>query len=322
MSQLIDNLNSIDSIKGGIKSAIEEKGVDMTGLSFPDYPAAISSIQTGGNYGQLSVNDNGTYSPGTYGVDAFDEVVVSVPSPQFVTESLSVSVNGTYTPGQGVDGYSQVVVDVPQSVTGYTEKYLTEMGQFITDINNSASVVGEKAFNEYGTLKTVTLSNCTNIKAYAFAGCVSLESVYLPILPSWEGFGIFSGCVKLSQINLPVCISVNSNAFYACWNLSEVNLPICTYIGAKAFYSCSKIQSIDLPVCGTLDSSCFYRCSSLSQITLRSTNVCVLYASTNFSGTKIWSGTGSIYVPSSLVDEYKSAANWSYFSSVIFPISE
>lgn len=322
MSKLIENLNLIESYKLDIKSAIEAKGVDMTGLSFADYPGAISSIQTGGNYGQIDIVDNGTYYPSVYGVDAFDEVVVSVPSPQFVTESLNVTVNGTYTPGQGVDGYSPVVVDVPQSVIGYTEKYLTEMGQFITDINNSASMVGEKAFNEYIRLKTVTLSNCTNIKAYAFAGCSSLESVYLPILPSWEGFGIFSGCIKLSQINLPVCISVNSNAFYGCWNLSEVNLPICTYIGVKAFYSCSKIQSIDLPVCGTLDSSCFYRCSSLSQITLRSTNVCVLYASTNFSGTKIWSGTGSIYVPASLVDAYKSATNWSQFSSQIFPIPE
>lgn len=82
---LIDNLNQIASIKSDIKSAIENKGVDMTGLSFADYPGAISSIQTGGT---------------------------------FVTETLNVSVNNTYYPGQGVDGFSQVVVNVPQSVTG------------------------------------------------------------------------------------------------------------------------------------------------------------------------------------------------------------
>lgn len=39
-----------------------------------------------------------------------------------------------------------------------------------------------------------------------------------------------------------------------------------------------------------------------------------------FNNTPIKSGTGSIYVPASLVDAYKSAENWSYFSDRIFPI--
>ena len=48
MPTLIDNLNQIESIKTDIRSAIQDKGVDMTGVSFVDYPSKIGDIQTGG----------------------------------------------------------------------------------------------------------------------------------------------------------------------------------------------------------------------------------------------------------------------------------
>ena len=67
-------------------------------------------------------------------------ITVDVPAPQFITEPLNVSANGTYTPGEGVDGYSKVVVDVPQSVTGFTEKQITE-GVQVVNLSNSASYV-------------------------------------------------------------------------------------------------------------------------------------------------------------------------------------
>ena len=114
-------------------------------------------------------------------------VTVNVPSPQFVTESLSVSANGTYTPGEGVDGYSQVVVDVPQSVTGFTEKDLTEKTINITNLNNSASFVAEAAFSENNQLQTVYLPNCVTVNNWAFAFCRNLTSVNLPICTTFSG---------------------------------------------------------------------------------------------------------------------------------------
>ena len=41
-----------------------------------------------------------------------------------------------------------------------------------------------------------------------------------------------------------------------------------------------------------------------------------------FQGTPIDTGTGSIYVPDSLVENFKSATNWSSYADVIKPISE
>ena len=355
-------------------------------------------------------------------------VTVNVPSPQFVTESLSVSANGTYTPGQGVDGYSQVVVDVP--VAGWDQKSITEGTIEIINLDNSASFVASSAFMNNSTIQTVNLQYAKTVNQYAFCECPSLSQVSLPVcsvieynafrrcysltqvdLPmcisiGYEAFGYcsslsqvslpvcsyinrygFWNCSSLSQVSLPVCSFIDTNAFEdcsslsqvyipmcssigqaafgRCSSLSQVNLPVCRYIGDYAFNSCPLIQmdlpvcssigdgafadcsslnqvslpvcehlhhrvfngcmnlpQISLPVCRYIGYMCFYSCSSLSIITIGFSNVCYLYDSEVFTNTPIASGTGSIYVPVSLVDAYKSAQYWSYFSSQIFPISE
>lgn len=282
MSQLTDNLYSIDAIKSGIRSAIEEKGVDMTGVSFPDYPGAIASISTA-----------------------------------FVTETLSVSVNGTYTPGVGIDGYSQVIVDVPQSATGYSEKDFTE--GTIINISNSASYVGSYVFYMNGTIQTVNLPNCTQVGRSAF-GYTTVVSVNLPVCET-IGYGGFLNCSLLSQIILPSCEDIGNLAFQKCYSLSEVSLPVCTHIGASAFEQCN-LSSIVLPMVTNIETAAFRSCSMLSQITLGASSVCSISNVALFANTLITSSTGSIYVPSSLVSDYQTSTYWSIYSTQIFSIPE
>lgn len=311
-------------------------------------------------------------------------ITVDVPAPQFVTEPLNVSANGTYTPGQGVDGYSQVVVDVPQSVTGYTQKEITE-GLQIVNLSNSASYVASSAFRNNINIKTVNLPYATIVNDYAFYWCKSLSQVSLPMcsyisdsafylceslsqvsLPVCEYIRneVFNRCISLSQINLPVCSYIRDGVFNGCSSLSQINLPVCEYIGYQAFMSCfslsqislpkcsyistwafwmcyslnqvslpvcsiisdrgfqgcSALSQISLPVCSIIGYNTFDGCSSLSIITIGYSSVCRLQNSDAFNATQITSSTGSIYVPASLVDSYKSANNWSYFSTQIFPI--
>ena len=436
MSQLIDNLNTIESIKTDIKSAIENKGVDMTGVSFGSYADKIGEISGGGGVkpsGTLEISENGVYDVYSYSSASVDVhpsaslsetyisngnynitgefnggvITVDVPAPQFVTETLNVSANGTYNPGEGVDGYSQVVVDVPQSVTGFTEKDLTEGNLNIVNLNNSASFVASFAFERNETIQTVNLPYATRVGNYAFHSCKSLTQLNLPVcsyinsyafqecslvtqlnlpvcsyignyafqycfslskvsLPvcTYIGDNVFEQCTLLTQLNLPMCSSICSNAFQRCFSLSEVSLPVCTYIGDWAFQSCSLLTPLNLPVCSYIGKSAFHNCSSLSEvslpmcsyigvdafwgcslltqvslpmcnsidkwafedcsslsiITIGYSGVCSLNNSNAFSKTQITSSTGSIYVPASLVDSYKSAKNWSYFSTQIFPI--
>lgn len=64
-----------------------------------------------------TIIENGTYTPPS-GVDGFSQVIVDVPN---TVQGLNVTENGTYTPpvGSGVVGYSPVIVDVtpPAPVT-------------------------------------------------------------------------------------------------------------------------------------------------------------------------------------------------------------
>lgn len=69
---------------------------------------------------EIEITSNGTYSP-SIGVDGFSEVVVAVPEtvcpecPEPVIEALEIIENGTYTAPSGIDGYSPIVVNVPSS---------------------------------------------------------------------------------------------------------------------------------------------------------------------------------------------------------------
>lgn len=261
---LIDNLNQIASIKSDIKSAIENKGVDMTGLSFADYPGAISQITT-----------------------------------SFTTETLSVSVNNTYYPGQGVDGFSQVVVNVPQVVTGYTEKDITE-GVQIVNLNNSASYVGGYAFTECQSLQTVNLQSCRYVYQYAFQSCRNLY-----------------------EVTLPICSVIEAFAFLSCSNLKSIELPECKIVGYSAFYNCSSLSYVSLAKCETIRNYAFQYCRSLYSVYLLSNSVVTLSDKSAFTGTPMSNaGSGYIYVTYSLVDSYKTANNWSVYANNILPYFE
>ena len=240
--------------------------------------------------GVMTITSNGVYD-----VTSFASASVDVPSPEFITEPLNITSNGTYTPGQGVDGFSTVTVDVPQSVTGYTQKDITE-GICITDLNNSASFVNASAFTNDNCLTTVDLPMCETVGEYAFQGCNSLQTVYLS-----------------------ACTIVSDRAFLQCNSLQTVSLPACTIVSFQVFGNCYSLQTVSLPACTIVSDQAFYRCSSLSVVYIGTSidTVCVLAAINAFSNCPALT---SIYVPASLVESYKTATNWTYYSDKIVGI--
>lgn len=85
----------------------------------------------------LSLTANGTYTAPS-GVDGYSPVVVNVPERVPVVESKEITQNGTYTPPQGVDGFNNVVVNVPSSGSTTKIKRL--------ELNNGGQ---EQLFNNY-----------------------------------------------------------------------------------------------------------------------------------------------------------------------------
>ena len=213
----------------------------------------------------LNVSANGTYNPGQ-GIDGYSQVVVDVPAPQFVTETLNVSNNGTYTPSEGVDGYSQVVVDVPQSVTGFTEKQITE-GVKIVDLNTSVIVVHGWVFggNEY--LKTVNLPNCETVNERAFEYCTNLTTVSLPMCTRIWDYA-FNMCKKLQSIYAPNVTFIYTNTFNSCRSLQSIYMPYLSTVYYSAFQFCENLESVYIPNCLIINDNAFEYCAKLSELNL------------------------------------------------------
>lgn len=111
---------------------IEQALTAIDGLIIPSNNGKIVAVQNGrlvaksasewsgeATLESLSVTANGDYFPGV-GVDGFDEVHVAVPSSSPTIQPLSVRQNGTYTAPSGVDGYSPVTVNVSGGGGGST----------------------------------------------------------------------------------------------------------------------------------------------------------------------------------------------------------
>ena len=177
--------------------------------------------------------------------------------------------------------------------------------------------IGNQTFQSCSSLTQVSLPECRYIGNQTFQSCSSLTQVSLPEC-RYIGNQTFQEC-SLTQVSLPECRYIGDEAFWGC-NLSDISLPLCEYIGYAALLTCSFTQ-VNLPMCSYIGSKAFWNCVYLSSITIGYSGVCSL-SYEGFLYTPITDGTGSIYVPASLVDAYKSAPNWSQFSSQIFPIPE
>ena len=125
--------------------------------------------------------------------------------------------------------------------------------------------------------------------------------------------------MDILYVSLPNCTSVSMETFRNCYDLTSVSLPMCEHIGNGAFFHCNSLTQVSLPVCSYIGNNAFYGCYLLSIITIGYSGVCSM-PDDAFNGTPIGDGTGSIYVPASLVDAYKTAENWSMYSNQIFTI--
>ena len=133
----------------------------------------------------------------------------------------------------------------------------------------------------------------------------------------------FYSCTSLTTASFPACTSIDNFAFRSCSSLTTVNFPVCTSIGGYAFGDCRSLTTASFLVCTSIGGSAFSKCYNLSQLTLGASRVCTLVNSNAFSSTPFagysasFSGTPVIYVTASLVNAYKTATNWTYFSKYI-----
>lgn len=115
---------------------------------------------------------------------------------------------------------------------------------------------------------------------------------------------------------------VGSYAFYADRLLTSVSLPAATSIGSQAFQNCTSLTTADFSAVTSIGTSAFRGCTSLTSLTLSNTKVATLTNTNALQNTPIADGTGYVYVPDHLVDQYKTATNWVTYADQIMPISQ
>lgn len=203
----------------------------------------------------------------------------------------------------------------------------------------NATDIGTTTFSDCKALKTVNLAKVTCIKSNTFMDCKMLTSLDLPNVTKFEGYSLQSA-KGLISVNLPNLTNVPDNAFKGCSKLPNIYLPKVPSLSSSAFSTCYLLTTIDLPKVNSIASNAFYSCCSLTALILRSETMCTLSNTNAFNNCCHILGTtqrvygvqdssdytyfneeclkdGYIYVPSALVDTYKSATNWVTYADQI-----
>ena len=136
------------------------------------------------------------------------------------------------------------------------------------------------------------------------------------------GSNAFYSCAYLTTAVLSSALSIDSNAFTRCSGLTTTFFPLVTTIGSNAFNACTSLAAVDFPLAATIMTRAFVGCTSLTVFILRAQSVCTLTNADAFSNTPIANGTGYIYVPDNLVNDYKAATNWAVYEDQIKGLSQ
>ena len=166
------------------------------------------------------------------------------------------------------------------------------------DFVNTVDTVGEQALVDSILSRTISGTFADNmiytLKKYCFKKCTSLEIVNLPNVMSM-GYECFCDCTALKEVYLGLIEILTSDD--------------------SPFRKCDSLEKVDLGEnLASIIGNPFSNCTNLAALIIRRTDGIPTLVSSGFSGTKIASGTGYIYVPSAIVDSYKTAENWSTYA--------
>ena len=140
---------------------------------------------------------------------------------------------------------------------------------------------------------------------------------------TYLGLEVFRNYDSLAIADFPNVTSTGVNVFYACYGLSTVNLPSLISISSNMFAYSSLLKRLDFPSVESISGGAFSGCARLVTVILRKADaVCTLENVNAFNNTPIAKGTGFVYVPDDLVEQYKAATNWSTYANQIKPIGE
>ena len=199
----------------------------------------------------------------------------------------------------------------------------------LTSINfSNVANIGDSAFNGCKSLTTADFPRATIIEQYAFYACSGLTNINLPEAIDIGSYA-FANCSGLTEINLPKATDIRVAAFNSCSNLTNVDFPEASDLKPEAFMACHDLISVRLPKVTSIGNSAFSYCYPLNKLFIaQAEQICTLgqavfkncyhiLGTTNSKYNPNGLKDGYIYVPASLLSQYKVATNWSEYATQI-----
>lgn len=177
---------------------------------------------------------------------------------------------------------------------------------------------GEHDVSQYAKADVSVATYLTDLLKVLDGSVISFGNASLTSLRSCA----FRAATDLIECSLPSATAIRSMAFYGCTSLAYVTLTQCRDIGSQVFEGCTSLEYLELPATRGIGTAAFRGCTNFAGLILPADFVCLLGNVNAFSGTKIASGEGNIFVKDALIDDYKVASNWTTYAAQIRPISE
>lgn len=214
----------------------------------------------------------------------------------------------------------------------YGKKGLSWRGNAVTNLSHITEI-GESGFyyafcDLYGDGTGVNLdfASLTHIRSSGFANN-KYETISAPLLTTLDDKAMqFNfGC---DTLYLPSATSIGKSCFSDS-SFKEINLPLVTTLKENEFHFCKYLEKIDLASLVDIQNPSYYSvfgyCKKLTALILRSNTLVKLAdkdglvgyitdTETPLSPAYTGNNPGYIYVPKALIEEYRTATNWTVFA--------
>jgi hypothetical protein len=184
----------------------------------------------------------------------------------------------------------------------------------ITEYSNSRiSTVGMRAFSHCISLKSISLPNVVVLEDRCFENCNRITMLNIPNVETVGDYALSSLINLEGTLALPKLKSVGIGAFQQNVKLTAGEFPVLESVSKSLFWNARKIETCDAGLSASIGETAFGNTIINTLILRKEDSVCTLSNVNAFVNTPFAAGKtgGTVYVPVALIEQYKTATNWS-----------